>query len=114
MRSYLDAIEGAPYTAHRPTTPVRYVLAALRPLAQPNYVDNLRELGFTDDDLTPPGGSDALVDALVAWGTSTRSSDGSGPTSTPAPTTSPSRYCPRRNAACPTNNGGSSPRRCAS
>ena len=37
-------------------------------LAQPNYVNNLRELGFTDDDLTPPGGSDALVDALVAWG----------------------------------------------
>ena len=37
-------------------------------LAQPNYVNNLRELGFTDDDLTRPGGSDALVDALVAWG----------------------------------------------
>jgi probable F420-dependent oxidoreductase len=130
MRAYLDGIERAPYTAHRPETPVRYVLAALRRrmlglagertagahpyfvtpdhtlrsrgilgpapllcpeqgvvletdrdrartiarahtsvyLAQPNYVNNLRELGFTDDDLTPPGGSDALVDALVAWG----------------------------------------------
>lgn len=130
MRSYLDAVDGAPYTAHRPTTPVRYVLAALRRrmlglagertagahpyfvtpehtvharevlgpapllcpeqavvletdrdrartiarahtsvyLAQPNYVNNLRELGFTEDDLTPPGGSDRFVDALVAWG----------------------------------------------
>ena len=37
-------------------------------LARPNYVNNLRELGFTDDDLTSPGGSDPLVDALVAWG----------------------------------------------
>jgi probable F420-dependent oxidoreductase len=130
VRTYLDGIERAPYTAQRPTTPVRYVLAALRRrmlglagertagahpyfvtpehtagarevlgpapllcpeqavvletdrdrartigrahtsvyLAQPNYVANLRELGFTDADLTPPGGSDALVDALVAWG----------------------------------------------
>jgi probable F420-dependent oxidoreductase len=130
VRAYLDGIEAAPYTAQRPTTPVRYVLAALRRrmvglarertagahpyfvtpehtawarevlgpapllcpeqavvletdrdrartvgrahtsvyLAQPNYVNNLRELGFTDEDLTPPGGSDALVDALVAWG----------------------------------------------
>jgi probable F420-dependent oxidoreductase len=130
MRAYLDDLAGAPYTAHRPTTPVRYVLAALRRrmlglagertagahpyfvtpehtarareilgpapllcpeqavvleadrdrartiarahtsvyLAQPNYVNNLREIGFTDDDLTPPGGSDALVDALVTWG----------------------------------------------
>jgi probable F420-dependent oxidoreductase len=130
MRHYLDAIEQAPYTASRPTTPVRYVLGALRPrmlelagqrtqgahpylvtpehtararnilgegpllcpeqavvletdvdkardiarrhvsvyLAQPNYVHNLRYLGFGDADLTPPGGSDALVDALVGWG----------------------------------------------
>ena len=130
MREYLDGIAGAPYTAERPTTPVRYVLAALRPrmlhlaaertegahpyfvtpdhthrareilgvgpllcpeqavlleadpaearrvgrtytsryLAQPNYVNNLRELGFSDEDLAPDGGSDAFVDALVAWG----------------------------------------------
>ena len=130
MRAYLGDIGRAPYTAHRPTTPVRYVLAALRRrmlglagertagahsyfvtpehtvrarevlgpapllcpeqavvletdrdrartiarahtsvyLAQPNYVNSLRELGFTDGDLAPPGGSDALVDALVAWG----------------------------------------------
>src|SRR4029450_3679253 len=31
MREYLDGIDGAPYTAQRPTTPARYVLAALRP-----------------------------------------------------------------------------------
>lgn len=130
MQNYLDAIDRAPYTAQQPSTPVRYVLAALRPrmlelaaektlgahpylvtpehtarardilgagpllcpeqavvldtdadrarmiarrhlrvyLAQPNYVRSLRYLGFGDADLTPPGGSDALVDALVAWG----------------------------------------------
>jgi len=34
---------------------------------RPSYADNLRRLGFTDDDL---GGelSDRLVDAIVAWG----------------------------------------------
>jgi probable F420-dependent oxidoreductase len=34
----------------------------------PNYVRNLQSLGFTDADLTD-GGSDRLVDAIVAWGT---------------------------------------------
>ena len=33
-----------------------------------NYTSNLRRLGFTDDDLAD-GGSDRLVDALVAHGT---------------------------------------------
>ncbi len=33
----------------------------------PNYVNNLRRLGFTDDDLAPPL-SDRLVDAVVVWG----------------------------------------------
>ena len=33
----------------------------------PNYVDNLRRLGYTDDDVAG-GGSDRLVDAVVAWG----------------------------------------------
>jgi probable F420-dependent oxidoreductase len=37
-------------------------------LDTPNYVDNLRWLGFSDADLAD-GGSDALVDALVAVGT---------------------------------------------
>jgi probable F420-dependent oxidoreductase len=33
----------------------------------PNYANNLRGLGYTSDDLAPPG-SDRLVDAIVAWG----------------------------------------------
>ena len=38
----------------------RYIVA-------PNYTNNWRRLGFGDDDLTD-GGSDRLVDALIAWG----------------------------------------------
>jgi probable F420-dependent oxidoreductase len=34
----------------------------------PNYWNNLVRLGFTDDDRAD-GGSDRLVDAIVAWGT---------------------------------------------
>lgn len=37
-------------------------------LRAPNYLNNLRRLGFTDDDVAN-GGSDRLVDAIVAWGT---------------------------------------------
>lgn len=33
----------------------------------PNYTNNLRRLGYGDDDLTPPG-SDRIIDAIVAWG----------------------------------------------
>ncbi len=33
----------------------------------PNYLNNLRRLGFGDGDFTD-GGSDRLVDAIVAWG----------------------------------------------
>lgn len=33
----------------------------------PSYQANLRRLGFADDDLVP-GGSDRLIDAVVAWG----------------------------------------------
>jgi probable F420-dependent oxidoreductase len=36
-------------------------------LSAPNYVENLRWLGFGDDDLAGDG-SDDLVDAVVAWG----------------------------------------------
>jgi len=36
-------------------------------LALPNYTNNLRSLGFGDDDLAG-GGSDRLVDAVVCWG----------------------------------------------
>jgi len=34
----------------------------------PNYTNNLRRLGFGDDDFAG-GGSDRLIDGLVAWGT---------------------------------------------
>lgn len=33
-----------------------------------NYANNLRRLGFTDGDIAADGGSDRLVDAIVAWG----------------------------------------------
>jgi probable F420-dependent oxidoreductase len=36
-------------------------------LALPNYANNWRRQGFSDDDIAD-GGSDRLVDALVAWG----------------------------------------------
>ena len=36
-------------------------------LGLPNYTNNLKRLGWTDDDISN-GGSDALVDAIVAWG----------------------------------------------
>jgi hypothetical protein len=36
-------------------------------LALPNYRNNLTWLGFGDEDLDA-GGSDRLVDAIVAWG----------------------------------------------
>ncbi len=36
-------------------------------LAAPNYLNNFKRLGFGDSDLTD-GGSDRLIDALVAWG----------------------------------------------
>jgi probable F420-dependent oxidoreductase len=36
-------------------------------LTLPNYVNNLKRLGFTDTDVSD-GGSDRLVDGVVAWG----------------------------------------------
>jgi probable F420-dependent oxidoreductase len=36
-------------------------------LGLPNYLNNLRRLGFTDPDFAD-GGSDRLVDAIVVWG----------------------------------------------
>ena len=35
-------------------------------LGLPNYTNNLKRLGWTDEDIAGP--SDALVDAIVAWG----------------------------------------------
>jgi probable F420-dependent oxidoreductase len=43
-------------------------------LARDNYRMNLRSLGFADDELTAAG-SDAVVDALVAWGDGARIRD---------------------------------------
>ena len=36
-------------------------------LALPNYLNNMRELGWNEEDFAN-GGSDALVDAIVPWG----------------------------------------------
>jgi probable F420-dependent oxidoreductase len=36
-------------------------------LTLPNYTNNLKRFGFTDEDFAD-GGSDRLVDAIVAWG----------------------------------------------
>ena len=36
-------------------------------LELPNYANNLRRLGYTDDDLSG-GGSDELIESLIAWG----------------------------------------------
>jgi probable F420-dependent oxidoreductase len=41
--------------------------AADRYLHAPNYVNNLLRLGFTDEDVSN-GGSERLIDALIAWG----------------------------------------------
>ncbi len=38
-----------------------------RYLQLPNYVNNLLHLGYDEDDVAG-GGSDRLVDAIVAWG----------------------------------------------
>ena len=40
---------------------------AARYLALPNYANNLRRLGYTDDDISG-GGSDRLLDAVIAGG----------------------------------------------
>ena len=128
MVEYLDAMDSGTFVGIKPTTPLRRVLAALRPrllrlaaeradgaityfvpvehtawargvlgagpslvveqavvmdddpsttrdlarrymatyLGIPLYAGRLRELGWQEDDLTGP--SDALVDAIVAWG----------------------------------------------
>jgi probable F420-dependent oxidoreductase len=39
-------------------------------LRAPNYLNSLRRLGFTDDDVAD-GGSDRMVDAIVVWGDET-------------------------------------------
>jgi probable F420-dependent oxidoreductase len=51
-------------TAARRIAREQYTKSYLR---LPNYVNNLRDLGYTDEDLAD-GGSDRLVDSIVAWG----------------------------------------------
>ena len=69
----------------------------------PNYFKNWFRLGFTEADLAD-GGSDRLVDALVAWGIAGPDRGPSAPsTPTPAPTTSASsRSRPARRCRRPT------------
>lgn len=40
---------------------------AERYIELPNYANNLRRMGFSEDDLSG-GGSDRLIDAVIAWG----------------------------------------------
>jgi probable F420-dependent oxidoreductase len=47
---------------------VREALAPYLPLE--NYANNWRRLGYTDDDLAG-GGSERLLDAVIAWGDET-------------------------------------------
>jgi len=56
-------------------------------LQLPNYVNNLRHLGYGDGDLAD-GGSDRLVDAIVAWGDEEAIARRCASTSTEEPTTS--------------------------
>jgi probable F420-dependent oxidoreductase len=43
-------------------------------LTLPNYVNNLRRLGYSEDDVSD-GGSDRLVDAVVPWGSTASVAD---------------------------------------
>ena len=78
----------------------------------PNYQNNLRRLGFTDDGLRrrrqrPTGRHHR--------GVGRRGDDratGSEPTSTPAPTTCACRPCAPGPGRCPPSSGGPWPRRC--
>lgn len=55
-------VETDPATARAKARPTLDIYLSL-----PNYTNNLRRLGFTDADFVE-GGSDRLVDAIVAWG----------------------------------------------
>ncbi|WP_309239805.1 TIGR03620 family F420-dependent LLM class oxidoreductase [Actinomadura sp. J1-007] len=54
-----------------------------------NYTANLKRLGWSDEDIAD-GGSDALIDAIIAHGAPAGRRPASPSTSTRAPTTSPS------------------------
>lgn len=77
----------------------------------PNYANNLRDPGYTDDDLDDAG-SDRLVDDIVAWGSPDISGSASTRTSGLAPTTSP---CSCRPAISPPrSNSSARSRQCCS
>ena len=59
-------------------------------LSMPNYAHNLRSLGYGVDDVCGAG-SDRLIDAVIAWGTPSRSHGEFASTTTPERTTSASR-----------------------
>jgi alkanesulfonate monooxygenase SsuD/methylene tetrahydromethanopterin reductase-like flavin-dependent oxidoreductase (luciferase family) len=65
MRAYLEAMGQALYRGPRPPSPARANMQIYTGL--PNYQNNLKWLGFGDTDFAG-GGSDRLVDAIVAWG----------------------------------------------
>ena len=82
-------------------------------LELPNYANSMRRMGFTDDDLRD-GGSDRLVDAVVAVGDEEADQErASRSTSTRAPTTCASRWSGRWVSRCRARRGGSW-RRCSS
>ena len=81
-------------------------------LTLPNYVRAWERAGFGPEELGN-GGSDRLVDAIVAWGAPRRSPSGRKPTWTPAPTTSVSTSSTPIPTACRSVAGGPSPRRCS-
>jgi probable F420-dependent oxidoreductase len=81
-------------------------------LTLPNYLRAWQRAGFGPEELAD-GGSDRLVDAMVAWGSRRRSPSGCTPTWRPAPTTSASRSSTPIPAPRPSLAGGPSPPRCS-
>jgi len=65
LRTYPDAHFEYDFAPHGERSIARAYLAQY--LQLPNYTNNLLRHGFTPEDLAG-GGSDRLVDALVAWG----------------------------------------------
>ena len=74
-------------------------------LTLPNYSQNLRDLGYGDDDVAG-GGSDRLVDAVIAWGDAAAVAEqaSAGAAATRGRTTSASKSSPttRRSRSPPT------------
>jgi hypothetical protein len=79
-------------------------------LTLPNCLRAWERAGFGPEDLAA-GGSDRLVDAMVAWGALQRSPSGWMPTWTPAPITSASTPSTPTRMPCPSVPGGPSPQR---